>query len=81
MSVCLCLYKGAGFDTHNYKEVYTAVSSLPMASLVMDLSKSQIDDYIFDLMHLKFPGLEESAYKVFFNSTIFKSLSLVDYRC
>ena len=67
----------ATHDTHDYKQIYDIVTSLPMANLVMSVPTQRVDDYIFDLVRLRFPDQcqsshqGQSSYKVITNLFIF----------
>ncbi|XP_065678762.1 E3 ubiquitin-protein ligase rnf213-alpha isoform X2 [Hydra vulgaris] len=68
------------FNKHDYKLIYDTLSSMPMTSLTLKLSKSNVDDYIYDLVHLLFPHQTEKSYKVLAHGLVFFVRNIVTAR-
>ncbi|XP_047126737.1 E3 ubiquitin-protein ligase rnf213-alpha isoform X2 [Hydra vulgaris] len=68
------------FNKHDYKLIYDTLSSLPMASLTLGLSKSNVDDYIYDLVRLLFPYQTERSYEVLAFGLVFFGKNVVTAR-
>ncbi|XP_065674932.1 E3 ubiquitin-protein ligase rnf213-alpha-like isoform X2 [Hydra vulgaris] len=68
------------FNKHDYKLIYDTLSSLPMASLTLGLSKSNVDDYIYDLVRLLFPYQTERSYEVLAFGLVFFGKNVITAR-
>ncbi|XP_065678766.1 E3 ubiquitin-protein ligase rnf213-alpha isoform X3 [Hydra vulgaris] len=56
-----CIQLDATHETHDYKHIYDTVTSLPMASVIMRSTAIEVDSYLFDLLHLKYPDHLQSS--------------------